>query len=102
MGFVCRVLLLCVIMTVLLGQVTMQAKGMNMFCCFFCIILLDLFQFKHYFISMTQKAHRTYKRILEGVDVGVCEPRCVKTGLRGFQLGPTQTRLYSQRRWLEA
>ena len=30
------------------------------------------------------------------------EPRCEKTGLRGFRPGPTQTRLYSHRRWLEA
>ena len=30
------------------------------------------------------------------------EPRCEKTGLRGFQLGPTQTGLYNHRRWLEA
>ena len=30
------------------------------------------------------------------------EPRCEKTGLRGFRPGPTQTRLYSYRRWLEA
>ena len=30
------------------------------------------------------------------------EPRCEKTGLRGFRSGPTQTRLYSYRRWLEA
>ena len=29
------------------------------------------------------------------------EPRRQKTGLRGFQPGPTQTRLYSHRRWLE-
>ena len=29
------------------------------------------------------------------------EPRCEKTGLRGFRPGPTQTRLYSHRRWLE-
>ena len=29
-------------------------------------------------------------------------PRSEKTGLRGFRPGPTQTRLYSQRRWLEA
>ena len=27
------------------------------------------------------------------------EPRCEKTGLRGFRPGPTQTRLH--RRWLE-
>ena len=30
------------------------------------------------------------------------EPRSEKTGLRGFQPGPTQTGLYSHRRWLEA
>ena len=29
------------------------------------------------------------------------EPRCEKTGLRGFRPGPTLTRLYSYRRWLE-
>ena len=33
---------------------------------------------------------------------GVFEPRCEKTGLRGFRPGPTQTRLYNHRRWLEA
>ena len=30
------------------------------------------------------------------------EPRSEKTGLRGFQPGPTQTGLYSHKRWLEA
>ena len=30
------------------------------------------------------------------------EPRCEKTGLRDFRPGPTQTRLYSHRIWLEA
>ena len=30
------------------------------------------------------------------------EPRCEKTGLRGLRPGPTQTGLYSDRRWLEA
>ena len=30
------------------------------------------------------------------------EPRCEKTSLRGFRPGPTQTGLYSHRRWLEA
>ena len=30
------------------------------------------------------------------------ELRCEKTGLWGFRPGPTQTRLYSDRRWLEA
>ena len=30
------------------------------------------------------------------------EPRCKKNGLRVFRPAPTQTRLYSHRRWLEA
>ena len=30
------------------------------------------------------------------------EPCCEKTGLRGFQPIPTQTGLYSHRRWLDA
>ena len=30
------------------------------------------------------------------------EPCCEKTGLRDFQPGPTQTRLYDHTRWLEA
>ena len=30
------------------------------------------------------------------------EPRSEKTGLRGFRPGPTQTELYSHRRWPEA
>ena len=29
------------------------------------------------------------------------EPGCEKTGLRGFRSGPTQTGLYSRRRWLK-
>ena len=29
------------------------------------------------------------------------EPRCEKTGLRGFQPGQAQTGLYSHRRWLD-
>ena len=30
------------------------------------------------------------------------EPRCEKTGLRGYRPGPTQTRLHDHTRWLEA
>ena len=30
------------------------------------------------------------------------EPRCEKTGFGDFRTGPTKTRLYSHRRWLEA
>ena len=36
------------------------------------------------------------------IALGLNEPRCEKTGLRGFRPGPTQTGLYSHRRWLEA
>ena len=32
----------------------------------------------------------------------IYEPRCEKTGLRGFQPGPTKNGLYCHRRWLEA
>ena len=32
---------------------------------------------------------------------GSYEPRCENTGLQGFRPGPTQTGLYSHRRWLE-
>ena len=32
----------------------------------------------------------------------VFKPRCEKTGLWGFRPGPTQTGLYSHRKWLEA
>ena len=32
---------------------------------------------------------------------GLYEPRCEKSGLRGFRPGPTQTGLYSYTRWLE-
>ena len=35
-------------------------------------------------------------------DMAQNKPRCEKTGLRGFRPGPTQTGLYSHRRWFEA
>ena len=34
--------------------------------------------------------------------IDLFEPRCEKTGLRGFRPGPTLTGLYNHRRWLEA
>ena len=37
-----------------------------------------------------------------GLGVLLLEPRCEKTGLRGFRPGLTQTRLYNYRGWLEA
>ena len=38
--------------------------------------------------------------ILHSMDI--FEPRCEKTGLRGFRPGPTQTGLYSHRAWQAA
>ena len=35
------------------------------------------------------------------IRIPIFEPRCEKTGLRGFRPGPTQTGLYSHSRWLE-
>ena len=40
--------------------------------------------------------------IIKKMWLNIFEARCEKTGLRGFCPGPTQTRLYSYRRWLEA
>ena len=42
------------------------------------------------------------KQILSKQPLLLYEPRCEKTGLRGFRPGPTQTRLYNHTRWLEA
>ena len=39
---------------------------------------------------------------LPGAKLLIYEPRSEKTGLRGFRPGPTQTKLHSDRRWLEA
>ena len=41
-------------------------------------------------------------KLLQTIQSELFEPRSEKTGLRGFQPGPTQTGLYSHRRWLEA
>ena len=46
------------------------------------------------FLVMTRFQHKHKS-------AGINEPRCEKTGLRGFRPGPTQTGLYSHRRWLE-
>ena len=46
-----------------------------------------------------QKQHVLHVELTER---SINEPRSEKTGLRGFRPGPTQTGLYSHRRWLEA
>ena len=45
--------------------------------------------------------HIVYKDGVSSLGLTI-EPRCEKTGLRGFRPCPTQTRLYNHIRWLEA
>ena len=56
--------------------------------------------------SARDKILNTLSKNLDGgsyeFSMGAYEPRCEKTGLRGFRPGPTQTRLFSHTRWLEA
>ena len=49
--------------------------------------------------------NNTVKAVLRDhlfMELSSIEPRCEKTGLRGFRPGLTQTRLYNHRRWLKA
>ena len=48
------------------------------------------------------KITATLGLVVHAAGMFVYEPRCQKTGLRGILPGPTQTGLYSYRRWLEA
>ena len=59
------------------------------------------------FIDLThptgcQLVSKTSEESMCGCLAGVIEPRCEKTGLRGFRPGPTQTGLYNHRIWLES
>ena len=47
-----------------------------------------------FFVNMENERGRS--------DARLSEPRCEKTGPRGFRPGPTHTGLYNHRRWLEA
>ena len=65
---------------------------------------------------ITCKKEKVHSKKNEGVDpnskditgsysfpgLSLFEPRCEKTGIRGFRPGRTQTGLHSHRRWLEA
>ena len=46
--------------------------------------------------------HKLSQLFSKGTAVSTFEPCRKKTGLQGFRPGPTQTRLYSHRRWLGA
>ena len=54
--------------------------------------------------TMTEESHLWALSLLTSEEQIKCiyEPRCEKTGLRGFRPGPTQNGLYSHRIWLEA
>ena len=60
-------------------------SGQCPWCCIFCCQAAD--------------AART---VATHCEVKTYEPRCEKTGFRGFRPGLTQTGLYNQRRWLES
>ena len=65
---------------------------------------LDIFLFLN---SYSRDVNHTLMLLRHGVNYVAAlsfsfEPRSEKTGLRGFRPGPTQTGLYSHRRWLEA
>ena len=55
-----------------------------------------------YFLSLLNKYHRVDNNRLVTDSTYIYEPRGEKTGLRGIRPGPTQTGLYSHRRWLDA
>ena len=55
-----------------------------------------------YFTAMSNLVKIAYCSDISRVFTGLFEPRCEKTGLRGFRPGPTQSGLYSHRRCLEA
>ena len=57
-----------------------------------CYIGLTLNGWKHRFSDLSS---------FSVLSACLFEPRCEKTGLRGFRPGPTHTRLYNYTRWLE-
>ena len=70
------------------------------FVCLFCFTLLITGELlKCYWYHIIQQEMECE---LDYSDQVAFEPRCEKTGLRGFRPGPTQIRLYSNRIWLEA
>ena len=52
-----------------------------------------------YATDLTTAYHTSQKLATNRQKASMYEPRCEKTGLRGFRPGPTQTGLYSHRRW---
>ena len=82
----------------------------NFLLCFSDIDLVVLGEWKQLPLFTLERAllekgitNRDNIKVLDKASVGlVYEPLCEKTGLRGFRPGPTQTGLYSHRRWLEA
>ena len=64
------------------------------------IIMLDLMLF--FLMDLSYFCDRLVLSLSWSETPKTYEPGCEKTGLRGFRPGPTQTGLYSHRRWVEA
>ena len=69
---------------------------------FFLTIIVKYYTDRQYNAYPAFLLHVYYTVHLSRCVLVINEPRCEKTGLWGFQPGPTQTELYSHRRWLEA
>ena len=70
----------------------------NLLCLFMCVSLTGFADDVH----ISHSINRIITEVHTVLKSEINEPRCEKTGLRGFRSGPTQTGLYSHRRWLEA
>ena len=62
----------------------------------------NCFQLKIVFFAVVKSGCILHRHVNIMKFSALFEPRSEKNGLRGFRPGPIQTRLYSDRRWLEA
>ena len=63
-----------------------------------CTFVIHKNTFSHDMAQIVlEQKQRLYTNLFNNI-----KPRCEKTCLRGCRPGPTQTRLYNQKRWLDA
>ena len=68
-----------------------------------CPVLKKIYSAKHTKIGNWPISYKAYHKKTCFLFMWTTnEPRCEKTGLRGFRPGPTQTGLHNHTRWLEA
>ena len=84
-----------------------EKSGLGLHCLLFPLQPLEAFPTARHFLFKFKGSYREIFDVKKFRFYSTCvsviyEPRCEKTGRRGFRPGPTQTRLYSHRRWLEA